>query len=154
MSRMTGSARANRAVIVRLADAVALRAAAGGRRRTLDRSQRMRGAAGAAWLIALRELDLFWLETRLTVDRGPRRRRMPAAEKLLIDRLVTAAAVASRQLRRERESVMILLALPLRRLMTVKTVHALLGVRAHLVLVDDGVLLRCVTLGALPRRAH
>ena len=79
---------------------------------------------------------------------------MPAAQELLVDRLVTAAAVAGGQLRRDDEAVMLLLLLAGGRLMAVEAVDALLGVQAHLVLVDDRILLPLVALGAFAGRAH
>src|SRR5262245_4219278 len=147
-------ARTDRAVVVRLSDAVALRAAARRRRRPFERRQRMRRPPRSAGLIALREFDLLRLQARLTVDRGPRRRGMAAAKKLLINRLVAAAAVARRQLGRDDESVVLCFLLALGRLMAVETVDALLRVPAHLELVHHRVLLLRVALGALSGRTR
>lgn len=63
--------------------------------------------------------------------------RVPAAEELLIDRLVTTPAVARRQLRRDHEPMVIVLLLTARGLVTVETVDTLLRVHAHFVLVHD-----------------
>jgi len=62
---------------------------------------------------------------------------MAAPKKLLIDRLVTAPAVAGGQLRRDDKPVMILLRLARSGLVAVEAVDALLGVLAALELVDD-----------------
>ena len=79
---------------------------------------------------------------------------MAAMQKLLIDALVAAAAVAGRQLRDNREPVMFLALLSSRGLVAVETADAALRVPAHLVLVDDGILLVAVALGALAGRPN
>jgi hypothetical protein len=79
---------------------------------------------------------------------------MAAAEKLLIDRFVAAAAIASSEQGRDRKPVMVFPLLPFHRLMTIKAVDALLRVSTDLILVHDRVLLLRVAFGALPSRAH
>ncbi len=154
MPRVARGARADGSVLVRLADAVALSAAARGRGRSLELCQGVGRAPGAAWLIALRELDLFRLQPLLTEDRGPRSRRVAAPQELLVDRLVTASTVPRRQLCRDDETVMVFFCLTVSRLMTVEAVDALLRVPAQLVLVDDRVLLLAVALRALAGGPH
>src|SRR5262245_39265634 len=137
MTSVARRTRANRPVVIRFADAVAPRAAARRGRRPLDRSQRMRRTAGPARLKPLGECDLFRTEALLAENRSPRGCGMPAAQVLLIDRLVTAPAVAGRQAGRDRESVVVLLLLPGCRLVTVEAVDATLRVSAQFVLMDD-----------------
>jgi hypothetical protein len=108
----------------------------------------------AARLIAFRKLHLFRFQTLLSEHRRPRRRRMAAPQEFLVDRLVTAPAVAGGQLRRDDESVMVVLRLTGSGLVAIEAVDALLGVPAQFVLVDDRILLLAVTLGALAGRPH
>src|SRR6476661_3208176 len=147
---MARGAGADRPIVVRAADAVALRAAAGARRRSLDRDERMRRSTGAARLEALGEFDHLRPKARFAEHCGPRRRRVSAAQEFLIHRLVTAAAVAGGQLARDDEPVMLLSLLAGGGLMAIEAVDAALRVTAHLVFVDDRVLLLRVALGALP----
>src|SRR4051812_41606116 len=154
MTGVARRARPDRSIVVRLAHAVALGAAARGRRGPFELRQRMRGAARPSRLVALGECDLVRLQCVLTEDSRPRSRRVAAAEVLLIDRFVAASTVAGRQLRRDHEAVMVLLRLALGRLMTVEAVDAALRVAAQLVFMDDRVLLPGMALGALARRAH
>jgi hypothetical protein len=79
---------------------------------------------------------------------------MAAVEKFLIDRFVTAPAVAGRQLRRDGETVVFHPGLRGGRLVAVETIDTLLRVPAHLVLVDDRILLPRVALRAFAGRAH
>jgi hypothetical protein len=116
--------------------------------------QRVGRPARTAWLIAFRELHLFRLQTLLSEDRRPRCRRMAAPQKLLIDRLVTAPAVAGCQLRRDDEPVMVLLRLTRSGLVAIEAVDALLGVAAQFVFVNDRILLLTMTLGAFAGSAH
>src|SRR4030095_4617690 len=92
MARMTRRAGANRAIVVRLADAMALRAPAGGGGGALDRGERMGGSSGAARLVAFGELDLLGLQSFFAEHRRPRGRRVTAAQVLLVDRLRGGAA--------------------------------------------------------------
>ena len=80
---------------------------------------------------------------------------MPAAQELLIDFLVTAAAIAGREARcRKGKAVVFLLTLSGRSLMAIQTVHALLGVLAHFVLVDHRILSSGVALRTLSGGPH
>src|SRR5262249_51215093 len=72
-----------------------------------------------------------------------------AAQELLVDRRMAAAAVPRRELRHDREPVVLHALLRGRRLMAIQTIDALAGVPAQLVFVDDRVLLAGVALGAL-----
>ena len=79
---------------------------------------------------------------------------MAPAQKLLIDVFMAAAAVAGGELDRDQESMMVLLLLPGGRLMAFQTVHALAGMSAHFVFVDDGILRTSVAFRAFPGGAH
>ncbi len=80
---------------------------------------------------------------------------MAAVQKLLINLLVTTAAVAGREAyRSDYEAVVIFLVLPGRRLVTIQAIHAFLRVPAHFVFVDDRVLSARMTLGAFSRGPH
>ena len=79
---------------------------------------------------------------------------MAAAQEFLVDAFVAGATVARRHVRRDHEAVVVLALLLVRGLMAIETVHALFGVSAHLVLVDDGVLLPDVALGAFAGSPH
>ena len=65
---------------------------------------------------------------------------MTAAQKLLVNALVAAAAIARGQLGGNYESVVVFLLLCRGRLMTVEAIYTLARVHAHLVLMHDGVL--------------
>src|SRR4029453_19145465 len=91
MARMTRRAGANRAIVVRLADAMALRAPAGGGGDALDLGERMGGSSGATRLVPFGELHLLGLQSFFAEHRRPRGRRVTAAQVLLVDRLVAAA---------------------------------------------------------------
>jgi len=151
---VTGRAGTNRSIVIGPANGVALRASTRRRRRALRRGQRMRRAARAARLIAFRELHLRRGEPGLSVDRRPRGRGMPAPEKFLIDRLVTAPAVAGGERRRDDETMMLVAALSVGGLVAIQAVDALLRVDADLVLVNHRVLLLGVAFGAFPGRAN
>ena len=79
---------------------------------------------------------------------------MATVQKLLIDVFVAAAAVPRGQLGGDHEAVMILFALAGSGLMAVEAVHTFLGVQAHLVFVNHGVLQARVALGAFSRGTH
>ena len=105
MARVTRRTGADRTVVVRLADAVTVGAAARHRRWSLQRDERMRGPPRVSRLETFSEVDLLGLQSLVTKHRRPRHSRVTTVEELLIDRFVTAAAVAGRQLRRDREPV-------------------------------------------------
>ena len=120
---MPGVARragADRAVIVRPADAVALLAAAGHRRAALQRDERMRRPLRVPGLIGLGERDLLRAQC-------PSRRRLPptippraGCAGIAGRRLVAAPAVARRQIRRDHEAVMLFVLLIRGRLMAIE----------------------------------
>ena len=105
--RVAGGAGADRAVGVRLADAVALDAAADDGRRAFQGDQRIRRPLAGAGMELLREVDLLGRQPLLAVDRRPRRRGVAAAQELLVLRLVAAAAVGGRHVLRDDEAVMV-----------------------------------------------
>ena len=78
---------------------------------------------------------------------------MAAAQELLVDLRVAGLAVGGRHPPGDFKAVMVLLLLTRGGLVTVQAVDVLRGVGAHLVLVNDRVLLRRVAFGALARCA-
>ncbi len=66
---------------------------------------------------------------------------MSATQEFLIDALVTSTAVPSRKLGRNDEAVVFFLLLIFCRLVAVETIHALFGVAAHFVFVNNRILL-------------
>src|SRR5215472_7300295 len=149
MPCVTDSAVSDRAVSVRPSHAMARLTSTGFRRCSFQLSQRIRGATGTSRLIGLRKIHLVGGEPLLAVDRSPRGRCVAAAQELLINVLVAAAAVTRCQLAGDYETVVIYLLLPRRRLVAVETIHALSSVRAHLILVHHRVLGSGVTFSAL-----
>src|SRR5215208_2619850 len=107
MPRVARRAGADGAVLIRFSDGVAVRTAARGGRRAFQRDEWVRRAPGIAGLIPLGEFHLFGLQSLLSVHGGPRDRCVAAAEKLLVDRRVTTAAIAGSQLRHDREPVVL-----------------------------------------------
>lgn len=79
---------------------------------------------------------------------------MAAVQELLIDRLVTAPTISGGELGGDDETVMVLLFLAGGGLVTVETVDAFPGVRAHLVFVDHGILGSRMTFGAFSGGAN
>src|SRR4051812_37858656 len=144
MACVAGGARPNRSVFVRLADAMAVRAAARRSRRAFERDERMRRTSCVPGLIPFCERHLLCTEPALAKHSGPGHRRVPAAKELLIDRFVTASAVSGGELRDDREAVMLLSVLRCGRLVAIEAVDATLRVPADLIFVDHGVLLRGV----------
>src|SRR5215813_7398272 len=96
------------------------------------------------------EVGLFCAEAGFSIDRGPRRSRVPAAHELLVDLFVAGAAVGGRNVRRDDKAVVILTIsfLSFLGLMAIEAVDALRGVLAHFIFVDDGILLAGVAFGA------
>ena len=79
---------------------------------------------------------------------------MAAAQKLLVDIFVATPAIACGELLRDDETVMVLLLLSRRWLVAVEAVNAFPGVRAQLVLMNDGILRSRVAFRALSRGAN
>src|SRR5690349_8944379 len=78
---------------------------------------------------------------------------MTAAQELLVDRLVAASAISRRQLRRDREAVMLPLLLRRGGLVTVETTDPARRMAAHLIFVHHGICDLRVTFGAFARGA-
>ena len=78
---------------------------------------------------------------------------MPAARKLLVDLLVTGAAIPGGHLRGDDEAVVLFLFLSLRGLVAIEARDSLGGVLAHLVFMHDRILLSQVTFGAFSSSA-
>src|SRR5579859_1591452 len=139
---------ADGAIGVGPANAVTLLAAAGHGRSALERDERMRRTAGASWLIGFGKIHLLGGESFFAIDGGPGGSGMAAAEELLVDAFVAAAAISRGELGGDDEAVVVFLVLSGRGLVALKAVDAFAGVRAHLVFVHDGVLGALVALGA------
>ena len=75
-------------------------------------------------------------------------------QKLLINGLMAGAAVAGRQLGRNNEPVVVLFLLVGGGLMALQAIHAVAGMRAHLVFVNNRVLRARVAFGAFAGGAH
>ena len=145
---VAGGAVADGAVAVGPSDAVALFASAGHGRSAFQLHEWMRRTASASGLIGFREVHLLGRQPLLAIDGSPRWSGMAAAQELLVDTFVATPAIARGQLGRDHEPVMVLLLLSGRGLVAFQAVHALAGVQAHFIFVDDRVLGASVTLGA------
>src|SRR5579864_4214980 len=88
---------ANGAVRIRLADTVTLLATAGHCRPAFQFDERVRRPLRSSRLILFRKINLLGGEPLLAKHRRPRRRGMTAAQKLLVDLLMTAPAIPCRQ---------------------------------------------------------
>src|SRR6185503_2426781 len=154
MACMTRRAAADGTVRVGASDAVALFAAAGHGRATFKLDKGMRRPARAPRLIRLGKVHLLRSQSLFAVDGSPRRRCMAASQKLLVNVFVTTAAVSGSQFRGDDESMMLLLLLPGRRLVTIEAIHAFLSVHAHLVFMHHRILESRMALSALSAGAH
>jgi hypothetical protein len=148
VARVARGAGADGAVVVGLADGMALLAAADHGRSAFGDDEGMRRPLRSARLKLLRERNLLRREALFAVDGGPRGRGVAAAEEFLILGLVAGTAIAGGKVRRDHEAVMIELLLARRGLMAVEAVDALARVRGHFVLVHDGILEARMALGA------
>ena len=153
VARVTFGASADRAVVVRLADCVALLAAGRDGRMPLRKCQRVGRTLGASRLELFAEGNLLRTQALFAVDRGPTRRGVAAAKKFLIDAFVAGAAIAGSQVGADHKSVVIDLLLAGTGLVAVETIHALLRMDGHLVFVHDRILKPRMALGALSRSA-
>ena len=79
---------------------------------------------------------------------------MAAARELVIDRRVTRAAIGGSDAGVDDEAIVVRAGLAVDHLMAVEAGDAFLSVLAHLVFVDDGILVVAVTLGALAAGLH
>ena len=79
---------------------------------------------------------------------------MTTVKELLINTLVTTPAISRSELGRDYEPVMVLLFLSRGRLVALKAVHTLTGVRAHFILVNHRIRGPRVTLGAFAGSAN
>src|SRR5262249_13723609 len=123
VARVAGGAGADSAVGVGLADAVTLDAAAGDGRGAFAHGGRIRRTFAAAGVELLGKGDLLRGQALLAVDRGPRRRRVPAAQELLVLLLVAGAAVGRGDGFGDGEAVVLLLLLARGRLVTFETAY-------------------------------
>jgi hypothetical protein len=87
----------------------------------------------------------------LAENRSPRRDAMPAVGKLLVLQGMALFAIGRRQSLAEGETVMLHLVLAGDLLVAFETIHALFGVNAEFILVDNGIMLPRVALGTFAR---
>src|SRR6478609_832795 len=85
-------------------------------------------------------------------NRGPRGNAMAAVGKLLILQRMALFAVGRGQCLAESEAVMLHLLLAGNLLVAFETIHALFGMNAEFIFVDDGIMLPRMALGAFARR--
>ena len=150
MARVACRAVANRPVVVGFADRVALLAAAGHGGSAFESDEWMRGPFYPARLIRFGEGDLFGRERLFSAHGGPGNSGVAAVEKFLIDLFVASTAIAGRDVARgDDETIVVFGFLSLGGLVAVEAVDAALGVLAHFVFVNDGVLGARVAVGAL-----
>jgi hypothetical protein len=134
---------------------MALFASADHGRRAFQLGERVRRAASPSGLIGLREIHLLGGQALLAIDRSPRRGCMAAMQKLLINLLMTTAAIASREAdSSDNEAVVLFLFLIRRRLVTLQAVDAFPGVPAHLIFMNDRVLRALMALGTFSRGSN
>jgi len=103
----------------------------------LEAGQRIGRPLDHTRVITLGERNLLGRKTSRPRHRGHGRRRVTATQELVVFPRMTRRAVLRRQLRRDHEPVVVIGCLPIRRLMTVETTHALIRMTAHLILVHD-----------------
>jgi len=89
---------ADGAIVIGLADGMALFATGRHGGSALGGDKGMRRTLGSAGLILLAESDLLRTQTLFAVDGGPTGRSVAAVQELLIDGLVATAAVSGREL--------------------------------------------------------
>jgi len=154
MPGVTCRAVADRAVAIGPADGVALLASAGHRRAPFKLYEGMGWSSRASGLISLGKIHLLGREPFFTIDRSPGGRGMTTVKELLVNALVTTAAIARREFGRDYESVMIFFFLSRGRLMALQAVHTFTGMSAHFILVNHRILRTRVTLGAFAGSAN
>src|SRR5215469_243992 len=88
----------DRSIGIRAAHAMTLFAAAGHCRPSLHLNKGMRRPTSTARLIRFGKVHLFRRKTLLTVNSSPRRGGVTAVQKLLVNALVTTAAIARGEL--------------------------------------------------------
>src|SRR6185503_9314926 len=137
MARVALGAGADGAIVVGLADGMALLAACCDCRMSFGQCERIRRSFGAAGLVGFGKVDLLGREPLGSMHGGPARHRVAAAQVFLIDGLVAAAAVPCRQMFTDDEAVVVDLLLAGRGLVAIEAVHTFLGMIGHFVLVDN-----------------
>src|SRR5262245_55528607 len=123
MPCVTSGAGSDRAVLIRLADAMAFGAAAGHRSRTFQFHERVSRPLASAGVELLGKGDLLGGQAAFAIDGGPRRSGVAAAHELLINRLVARAAIGRCDRLADDEAVVVGLLLSCRGLMTVEASH-------------------------------
>ena len=151
VARMAFGATADGAVVIWLADGVALLAAGGDGGVSFGQRERVGRTLGASGLELLAEGDLLSAQALLAMDGGPTGCGVTAAQELLVDAFVAGAAVARREMGADHEAVVIDLLLIRSRLVAVQAIHALFRMGGHLVFMHHGILKSCMALRALAR---
>src|SRR6185369_1762521 len=133
---------------------MALFASAGHRRRPFQSSEWMRRPLHTSRLVSFSKIYLLRSKWFVTADRGPRHCRVTAAQKLLINVFMAAAAVAGRKAANDGESVVFFTLLSFPRLMAIEAIDAFLRVLAHFVFMNNRILRARMALGAFSRSAY
>ena len=126
MPGVTGGARADRAIGVRFSDVVALVAAFRDCGWSFALGECVRIAFHRARVKLFGGLDLLGREVSRTGDCCPRRRGVPAANKLIVLRFMALGAIGGRQMFGNHEAAMVERRLALHRLVAVEARDALL----------------------------
>src|SRR4051794_23968989 len=135
MARMALRASTNGAVLVWLADCVALFATGGGCRMPFRNYEWVGRTLGATGLKLFAERNLFRSQSLLTLNGGPTGGSVPTAEEFLIHAFVAGTAVASSQASADNESMMIHLLLASGGLVAIEAIDALLRMSGHFIFV-------------------
>src|SRR5215470_5065895 len=137
MTGMACRAGADRAIVVRLPDAVTLFASAGHCRWPFKSREGMRWTFDSSRLVGLGKIHLFRSKCSLSAHSGPRYGGVAAVQELLIDVFMAAPAIAGSKGADDGKPVVSLAFLSIRRLVAVQAIDALLRMFAHFVFVDD-----------------
>ena len=151
VARMAFGAGADGAIVIGLADCVALLTTGRGCRMSFRKHKRVRRALCATRLELFAEGNLLGTQAFLTVDGGPTRGGVAAAEEFLIDAFVAGAAIAGGQVSTDNESMVIDLLLAGAGLVAVEAIDVFLRVGGHFVFMHNRILQARVALSALSR---
>ena len=154
VARVASGAVADGSIGIGTTDRVTTRATALRRRGAFERGQRVGRPFDAAGLVLLGKRDLLWGKILVAGYGGPGGGRVTAAQELLINGLVTGAAIRGRHSRVNHETVMILSTLSRPHLVTVETIDPFGRMRTQLEFVDNRVLRVPMALGALATRPN
>jgi len=153
VARVALGATANGAIVVRLADGMALLATGGYGGMTFKQCERIRRTIDSAGLVGFAEGNLLRGKPLRTMDRCPTGSGVATAQKLLINAFMAGTAVAGSQAIADDKAVVIYLLLVRPRLVAIQTGHAFFCMGRHFVLMYHRILQASVTLRALTRCA-